>query len=892
MLYLRMLGGLSIHHATEQGSSSLSAADGALQAFTALTGAATQRRPLALLAYLATAGDRGRSRDDVLVHLWPDSTPARARNVLKQTVYALRRDLGEPDLVLADGDRLRLNPAVVANDVAEFEAALDRTEHERALALYRGPFLDGISLSGVPEFDRWAWLERERLAGRHTTARPVAQPEHQALHERVRSGADAEPTRHRVGARAFPRRLSRGAVAAFVALAAVGAFRLARRAHGAVPLTATDEQTIAILPFDIAAADTALEFLKKGMVDLLAIRLTGDGESSPRAIATGVVLRTLERASPSASIPSTSAAVQLAQDLHAGRVVQGSVLGTSAHLVLSAEMRASPSGKRLAQASVTGTADSLSMLVDRLAGMLLLGAATPNAEAEQAPRNALAGTPLTAVRDYVQGQTEYRAGRYDEAVRCFERALTRDSTFAQAALGLALSAGWAGAPEAIIQRGTRLAWRHRDRLSRRARLILSASVGGADVLKTGYASDTLLIGAAERAAEANPDDAEMWYWLGDRYLHLGPAMGLAAPDERAAAAFRRAIEVDPTFIPPFIHLVQLAARSGDTTTVRRTATQLLQRDSTSESARFIQWRMAIALADSATLRNVRSHFDEMPAGALRLILMTAECDAVGLDDADRAIATLLRRSTTRGERMITLIHAHAYALNRGQWQDALRATEAIAGDDPVPRWHLRIRVLDALYAGGDSIAARAAVDTLRRFADAALSSDARARSAQYEDIAVVTQWELWHGDRHGLPRAVARLSAGGLSGDSLRRQVANHIDAALLHAVAANTGGSRDVASVDSLDRLLAMNVVAPLEWPGLYSALAAARLFAVNGQPRRALTAVRRRMSYFPENTYLAAALDMEASVDMQLGNTADAGIVRHALAVLRGPSRGRIAF
>ena len=151
----------------------------------------------------------------------------------------------------------------------------------------------------------------------------------------------------------------------------------------------------------------------------------------------------------------------------------------------------------------------------------------------------------------------------------------------------------------------------------------------------------------------------MWYWLGDRYLHFGPAMGLAAPDERAAAAFRRAIAVDPTFMPPFIHLVQTAARSGDTTAVRRIATQLLQRDSTSEVARFVQWRMAVALADTATLRRIRSRFDEIPAGALRLILMTAECDAIGLDDADRAIAALLRRSTTPGERAITLVHAHA-----------------------------------------------------------------------------------------------------------------------------------------------------------------------------------------------------------------------------------------
>lgn len=885
MLYLRMLGGLSIHRAAEQRPPSSSGANGTLPEPSALTGAATQRRPLALIAFLATAGDRGRSRDEVLLHLWPDSTTARARNVLKQTIYALRRDLGEPDLVLTDRDRLRLNPAVVTTDVAAFETAVDRAQSERALALYRGAFLDGVSLGDVPEFEHWACAERARLAARAASARHAAQANGEPHHETV-TNATTRPSRRRVHARAF----AGGTMAAFAVLASVAALRTALRAHsaGAAP-PAFDDRRIAVLPFEVATSDTALGFLQKGMVDLLAIRLTGDRDDNPRAIAPSVVLRTWDRTTSSQPKPSTPAAAQLARELRAGRVVRGTVVGTSAHLVLSAQMHAAPSGKILAQASVTGTADSLSVLVDRLAATLLLSAASHDAEPEQTARRALAGTPLAAVRDYLQGQTEYRAGRYDEAVKYFERALTRDSTFAQAALGLAQSAGWGSAPEATIQRGARLAWRHRDRLSRRANLVLAASAGGIDALRTGYAPDTLLISAAERAAEANSDDPEMWYWLGDRYLHLGPAIGLAASTERAAAAFRRAIALDPTFIPAFIHLVQIEARWGDTTAVRRVATQLLRRDSTSEAARFVQWRMAVALADSATLRRIRSRFDDMPAAALRLILMTAESDAIGLDDADRALAALLRRSTTPGERAITLVHAHAYALNRGLWASALRATEEIAGDDPVPRWHLRIRVLDALYAGGDSVAAQAAVDTLRRFADALLPSDLRARSAQYEDIAVVTQWELWHGDRHGLTRALARLTEGSSPADSLRRHVANHIDAALLRAIAANTLGSHDRASADSLDRLLAMNAVAPLEWPGLYPALAAARLFALNGQPNRALTAVRRRLSYFPESTYLSAALDLESGFDAQLGNTTEAALVRHEFAALRQPPRAR---
>ena len=47
-----------------------------------VTGAATQRRKLALLAVLATGGERGVSRDRLLALFWPDSNAEHARHVI------------------------------------------------------------------------------------------------------------------------------------------------------------------------------------------------------------------------------------------------------------------------------------------------------------------------------------------------------------------------------------------------------------------------------------------------------------------------------------------------------------------------------------------------------------------------------------------------------------------------------------------------------------------------------------------------------------------------------------------------------------------------------------------------------------------------------------------
>jgi hypothetical protein len=163
------------------------------------------------------------------------------------------------------------------------------------------------------------------------------------------------------------------------------------------------------------------------------------------------------------------------------------------------------------------------------------------------------------------------------------------------------------------------------------------------------------------------------------------------------------------------------------------------------------------------------------------------------------------------------------------------------------------------------MAARAVIDTLRPFVDAPLSRDPRARSAQYDDASVVTQWRLWHGDRAGLATALHRLTGRPSLTDSLRRQVANRIAIALLHAIATNTGGAHDVAAVETLDSLVAANVLAPFEWPGLYPTLVAAQLFSANGRADRALTTVRRQLYYFPESSYLAASRALEARLAAQ---------------------------
>lgn len=128
-------------------------------------GPAAQRRVMALLAYLAAAGERGVSREKLIGVLWPDTTDERARHALAQTLYRVRRYFGSESVV--GSDHLRLNGDVFTADVTEFEVALAQGHLEAAAALYAGPFLDGFTLPDAPDFEQWTESERARLAAAH-----------------------------------------------------------------------------------------------------------------------------------------------------------------------------------------------------------------------------------------------------------------------------------------------------------------------------------------------------------------------------------------------------------------------------------------------------------------------------------------------------------------------------------------------------------------------------------------------------------------------------------------------------------------------------------------------------------------------------------------------------
>lgn len=125
--------------------------------------AENRRKALAILAILAVAGDLAVSRDKVAAYLWVDGGPDRVRGVLKQTLYILKKDLADAEPVTGGPD-LRLNRALIRDDLALFEQAASESDSMQVVDLYRGPFLDGFHLPEAPLFEHWVDTQRDRLA--------------------------------------------------------------------------------------------------------------------------------------------------------------------------------------------------------------------------------------------------------------------------------------------------------------------------------------------------------------------------------------------------------------------------------------------------------------------------------------------------------------------------------------------------------------------------------------------------------------------------------------------------------------------------------------------------------------------------------------------------------
>lgn len=303
-------------------------------------------------------------------------------------------------------------------------------------------------------------------------------------------------------------------------------------------------RAVAVLPFTVRG-DARYHYLGAGVADLLSAQLADGG--TIRSADTHAVLGLATKASDSAVRPDR--ARDIAHRVGADGFVLGSLVEIAGRIQLDASLY-DLHGNVLARAHA-GPVDEHDVfnLVDDLAGRLF--AERPGPRGSDLVRVAEATTSsLVALTAFLEGESDFRVGRYVESVAAFQRAVAADSSFAIAYYRLGIAHIWAGgdalAPMIAAQRFAR-------RLPRHQRQLVDAGIAWL------HGENTNAEHAYRAIVARYPDDVEARNQLVEILFHTNAARG-RDPIE-AVDACHHVLQLDPENANAVWHLALLSAQN-------------------------------------------------------------------------------------------------------------------------------------------------------------------------------------------------------------------------------------------------------------------------------------------------------------------------------------------
>lgn len=354
------------------------------------------------------------------------------------------------------------------------------------------------------------------------------------------------------------------------------------------PASGVSPTRLAVLPFAVRGGPD-LAYLREGLVDLLSAKLDGAGE-----------LRTVD---PHALLGVAgehedldgARGREIAARFGAGLYLLGSLVEAGGRLQLAATLYQGEAALASVEAAGNGEADLLAM-VDEIARQVVAGRfSSPAGRLNRA--GALTTDSIPALKQYLAGEQDLRAGRMSAAAEAFERAVAADPDFALAHYRLAVAAGWADEGSSKQRTESRRALELSTELTERDQLLLRAL----DAYARGDA------GVAEELyrdiVRRYPDEFEAWYGLGEVLIHHNAPRGRAKAE--AEAEFRRVLELDPDFQPALYHLAQLMVLAGRPDQMQGPASRLLELYPESDNAARVRFWMTFLNGSEADREAVR-----------------------------------------------------------------------------------------------------------------------------------------------------------------------------------------------------------------------------------------------------------------------------------------------
>jgi TolB-like protein len=652
---------------------------------------------------------------------------------------------------------------------------------------------------------------------------------------------------------------------------------------------------IVVVPFRIATADSSLRYLGEGVADLIAPMLTGEG--GPVAVDSRSAISAWNRITRGRDGTADDAR-RVARELGAAIALSGAIVEANGRLTMTGSVIPSNGGDARALPSVSGLTDSVDKVLDKFVGQLLV---RQSGVAETSVAS-ITSQSLPAIRAYLEGRAAYRGADEKHAVENFSRALDLDSTFALAALDLAVATGnllrteicrtaecrvFAIVPglsgtrwdENVFDRAARVAWDNRSRLGNRDRALLDAIRGNNYPGETPARETFANLG---RAVQASPDRPETHYLLGTLLMYQGAALGLSSWQADAESAFRTASRLDSSYLAPLAGLVEIAAFSMDTAKLHRAGIVYLSRDSTGPTADFVRWVVAAGTKDVVAQRAIRARLSLLDRLTLDHIYLTSQMSGLGLEDADTVALLLIAAARDPFEKSVAFRRAQVLALNRGRPADATNFLRRMS--------ELRVSANAQTFA----IAAAVTGDGERTAADSASSELARATArdtlgqispnlARRLGVTLTLQ-ALWYLEKGDTARALAATSWLRRHAEAnTRNKALILLTDMLLASRARRSDGAALRARVDSI------SLRGCCEVPEFVNTVLA-RAYEESGNAVDALRVIRRAAWYYPPRS-LSSFIRKQGQLAAQTGNRAEAiRAYEHYLALRSNPEPSQI--
>ena len=675
-----------------------------------------QPKRLGLLAYLAVSAPRRFHRRDTLLALfWPDLDQEHARAALRRSLYFLRAELGA-DVVAGRGDEeISVPEEVLWCDTTALDRALDAGETERAVQLYRGPLLDGLYVAGAAsEYQDWLDGERTRLRGRAAAAARSLSDQMESEGRLAdaarwcRRGLELRPD-DEAALRRLLGLLDRGGDRS-AALRAYDDFArrmihefelepsaetrqvaLGIRQRAALPSPVDEPATprarpvypalstsavIAVLPFSVRG-DARYAYLSEGMVDLLATKL--DGAGVVRTVDPRALLRFVQRDGPNTETdPQT-----VAQHFDAGRYLLGTIVEAGGRLQAAVTLYAAE-GQTVASVHATGANESeIFELVDELARQLLAVQGV-SAGTRLTRLAALTTGSLDALRAYLIGERELRAGRYFDAMENFQAAVDTDDSFALAHYRLAAAAAGCALPDMARTQSDR-GCEHRFRLSAHDQLVFSAQRawlhGSVPEAESLYNTITGIY----------PDDVEAWFHLGDLLFHSNPLRGRSAAEAREP--FERVLKLDPDHVGAMVHLVRTAAIEERRGEMLDLVERILRISPDGDQALAMRALRAFATGDRPAMERVTLELQQARAITVAIAFSDVALYSGDLDGAENLARSFIQ--VARSPELRSLCHTLVAHLALAAGREASIGPELRQAESLDSTWGLEMRGLFA-----------------------------------------------------------------------------------------------------------------------------------------------------------------------------------------------------